>query len=147
MKRILAGLALASVLVLGACKSNPTPETALSKEPELQAPERLPGDARKSGLARAGQWTLLVPGNVIWWPWKALGRAGRGVVDGSVGGFDHGYPIYGLLFLPVNAVSGFVTGAFEGAWMGPAVLTPDDDYGRAMAKPLRLPVTVWWYGD
>jgi hypothetical protein len=146
MIRRLSCFALIAVLALSGCRSNPTPETALSEEADRGTRE-LPPEAQDSAVTRGAKWTALVPGNVVWWPWKVIGRAGRGAVDGSAAGFDHGMPIYGVVFLPINAVAGFLTGAVEGAAMGPGIITPDHDYGREMSKPLRLPITVWWYAD
>lgn len=146
MTRTLAALVLVAILGLGACGTNATPTTALSEQEEQLEPD-IPPDATESEWGRGAKWAALVPGNIVWWPWKAIGRGGRGIVDGSAEGFDHGMPILGVIFLPLNAITGFVTGLAEGAWMGPGIITPDHDYGREMAKPIRLPVTVWWYGD
>ena len=59
----------------------------------------------------AGDYAMVVPENLVWWPWKIIGGTGKGLVDGVSAGFTpERLPILGLLFSPVNAVLGTVTG-------------------------------------
>lgn len=84
--------------------------------------------------------------NIVYLPWKLLGGAGKGVADGVSAGFAKDrMPIMGLVFSPINAVAGFVTGAVEGVALSPGVVGPSDDFSRAMGQPLRHPTSVWWY--
>jgi hypothetical protein len=84
--------------------------------------------------------------NVVYLPWKFLGGAGKGVADGVSAGFAKDrMPIIGLLFSPLNAVAGLLTGAVEGVALSPGVVGPADDFSKAMNQPLRHPTSIWWY--
>jgi hypothetical protein len=84
--------------------------------------------------------------NIVYLPWKLLGGAGKGVADGVSAGFGKDrMPILGLVFSPLNAVAGLVTGAVEGVALSPGVVGPSDDFSRAMGQPLRHPTSIWWY--
>jgi hypothetical protein len=99
-----------------------------------------------SGLARAGGYVLAVPANVLWVPWKIVGTGLKGIPDGVSAGFAKDrMPVLGLLFSPLNAVGGLLTGMAEGVAMSPALYGPDHDFGRVMGQPMRHRTTIWWY--
>jgi hypothetical protein len=52
---------------------------------------------------------------------------------------------FGVLFSPVNAVLGLLTGAVEGLAVSPGLVGPEDNFGHAMGQPVRNPTTIWWY--
>ncbi len=138
-------------LALGACAA-PRPAMDASSAPALEfAPQsqNSPGSnpPQSSATGDVLGWAAAVPANVLYFPWKTIAQGGRGLYDGPAYGMNRGYPIMGLIFLPVNAAAGLGTGVVEGLAMEPLLYTPDVSYSRAMSKPLRLPVTVWWYGD
>jgi hypothetical protein len=84
--------------------------------------------------------------NIVYLPWKLIGGAGKGAVDGVSAGFAKDrMPIMGLIFSPINAAAGLVTGAAEGIILSPGLVGPSDDFARAMGQPLRHPTSVWWY--
>ena len=94
----------------------------------------------------AVDYVMVVPENVVWLPWKLIGTAGKGAVDGASAGFGRpGMPILGVIFAPVNIVAGFVTGLAEGAVMSPGVVGPSDKFGKAMAAPTKHDTSIWWY--
>jgi hypothetical protein len=140
-----------------ACASSPDaadPEVkrsdaASGAAPAAPAAEAAPSGRKSkkaSGAERAGEYALTVPQNIVYLPWKLIGGGVKGASDGVQAGFDKGrMPLFGLLFSPVNLVTGFVTGAGEGLVMPPAVVGPDDDFGRAMAGPTDRDTTIWWY--
>jgi hypothetical protein len=132
--------ALGAALASGGCVS--TTEESKPKAPEAERVEK--GGA--SGAGRAGAYALAVPQNVLWVPWKIVGGGLKGAQDGVVAGFDKGrMPLLGILFSPINAVTGLATGLVEGAAMSPALVGPDDSYGRVMSSPLSRTTYVWWY--
>ena len=163
MRRLATLLALS--LMLPACASlgggvETTPSARFDGMELNQAAARAPyaqdaggtGDAdvqrpgKSTGGARAGEWLWKGPLNLVWWPWKIVGKAGRGLVDGVGAGFDEGrVPILGLAMSPVNAAVGLVSGTVEGIGMGPGLITPETDAGKAFAKPTSVPTTIWWY--
>jgi hypothetical protein len=107
-------------------------------------PTTRPG--KSEGGARAVEWLWKGPLNLVWWPWKIVGKSGRGLVDGVSAGFAEGrVPIIGLAVSPVNAALGLVSGMAEGIGMGPGLMTPETDAGRAFSKPLSVPTSIWWY--
>lgn len=109
-------------------------------------PEPVVRPGKSEGGARAVQWLWKGPLNLVWWPWKIVGKGVRGIVDGVSAGFGEGrVPIIGLIVSPVNAVVGLGTGLVEGIGMGPGLITPDTDAGRAFAKPTSVPTSIWWY--
>lgn len=149
---LVIALAFAALLAAG-CRSAPT---AAEESPKAPAAETAP-DAAKTGTEPAadeirpsgpgvGAYALTVPKNVVWWPWKAIGGAGKGAFDGVFAGFDKGrMPLAGLIFSPVNLVAGFVTGLVEGIAMPPGVIGPTQNFGKTMASPTRRTTTIWWY--
>jgi uncharacterized membrane protein len=54
-------------------------------------------------------------------------------------------PAIGLLFSPLNAILGLLTGAAEGVADEPVLVGVDDSFSHAMGRPLRRPTTIWWY--
>jgi hypothetical protein len=89
--------------------------------------------------------------NIVYLPWKLVGGAGKGAVDGVAAGFgkddEHRprMPAIGLLFSPLNAILGLLTGAAEGVADEPVLVGVDDSFSHAMGRPLRRPTTIWWY--
>jgi hypothetical protein len=153
MNRLLLVFLIATLTVLGACASparlqqpgaasleaSPRALSALVQEEEVR-----PG--KSEGAARTGEWLYKGPSNLLWWPWKIIGSGLRGIPDGVVAGFDEGrMPVIALIVSPINAVTGLLTGMAEGAAMGPGLITPETDMGRAFSKPLTVPTTIWWY--
>ena len=148
MKRAVLPLALA--LCLGACQTTPPEDTgwdATVREEEGEKSLELRSRSRRSsGMARVGEWAYKGPLNVAYWPWKVVGRGLRGTVDGVSAGFEDGrMPMFGLLFSPINAATGLVTGMGEGIVKSPGAITPDTDVGSAFGRPTKDPIRVWWY--
>jgi hypothetical protein len=86
--------------------------------------------------------------NLVWIPWKVVGTSLKGATDGVAAGFAADrMPMLGLLFSPVNAVAGLVTGLAEGVAMSPMLVGPEDAFGRVMGKPMQNPTLIWWYGN
>jgi hypothetical protein len=141
------------VLACAACKS------AQPKEPQDQKPSTYDGEGKPKikfddqasdpkGRAAPGtaDYVMAPFENIVYLPWKFIGGAGKGAVDGVSAGFAKDrMPIMGLVFSPINAVAGLVTGAVEGVALSPGVVGPSDDFSRAMGQPLRHPTSIWWY--
>jgi hypothetical protein len=84
--------------------------------------------------------------NIVYVPWKFIGGGAKGVSDGVQAGFSKDrMPILGVIFLPVNAVVGFLTGAVETVASAPVFVGPTDSFGHAMAQPTRHTTAIWWY--
>jgi hypothetical protein len=84
--------------------------------------------------------------NIVYIPWKLIGGGAKGVSDGVSAGFAKDrMPILGVVFLPVNAIAGFATGAVETVAMSPVFVGPGDSFGHAMAQPTRHATAIWWY--
>jgi hypothetical protein len=96
-------------------------------------------------------WAATPFENIVYLPWKVIGGALKGSVDGVSAGFgkdpsgNQRMPAMGLLFSPLNLVTGFLTGAVEGAVIDPGVVGPEDSFGHAMGQPLKHPTSIWWY--
>ena len=154
MSRLAALLVLCLALSLGACAgssadaSAPRPrlmneEGAAATAPPV-APASRPG--KSTGVARAGEWAWKGPLNAVYWPWKLVGKTGRGIADGIGAGFEVGrLPFLGLIMSPINAATGALTGLVEGVVLSPMLLTPETDADKAFVKPLTAPTTIWWY--
>ncbi len=146
-------LAVSLAAALAACSTTPereerTPLAWKAGDAPPAAPPPRQATGKSTGLARVGGYALAVPENVIWIPWKLIGTAGKGLADGVGAGFREGrMPAYGVLFLPINAAAGLVTGLVEGAAMPPMLVGPDDNFGRTLGKPPAHATSVWWYGD
>ena len=138
------------VLACAACKT---------AQPQDQKPSTYDGEgkpklkfeeapAQSSGRPGPGvvDYAMTPIENIVYLPWKLLGGAGKGVADGVSAGFAKDrMPIMGLVFSPINAVAGLLTGAAEGVALSPGVVGPSDDFGRAMSGPMRHPTSIWWY--
>lgn len=146
---------LAAALTLGACASAGPggPDLhgvtdfvvdAQRAQSDAPAPQTRPG--KSTGAARVGEWAWKGPLNVVYWPWKLVGKTGRGLVDGIGAGFEEGrMPLMGLIMSLINAATGTITGLVEGIGLSPQLLTPDVDADKAFAKPTSTPTTIWWY--
>lgn len=146
---------LAASTALGACASSPAPAagapsapgapTARSAETSASSATTEMSSPRDSGPG-VGAYAAVVPENIVWIPWKMIGGAFKGAGDGVGAGFAKGrLPALGVLFSPINLVTGFVTGFAEGAVMSPGVIGPSDNFGRTMALPGKRVTSVWWY--
>lgn len=166
MKSVLA-LALALVLAALACAAcSTTPEAREPRKPDTWSGEGPPKikfgepssssesaadapaapSARRSGEPGVLDYAMVPVENVVYLPWKLIGGAGKGVADGVGAGFSKDrMPILGVLFLPLNVVAGFLTGAVEGVVDEPGFVGPRDSFGRAMAMPVKRSTTIWWY--
>ena len=150
MHRLFALLtALALLLALAGCATAPVvadafaPGVALQDE-EFEAAET---DDIASGPG-FGDYALVVPQNLVWIPWKIIGGAGKGLVDGVVAGFDADrIPLLGLIFSPVNAVMGLVTGLGTGTVSEPGFIGPRTNFSRSMGLPTKRPTPIWWLPD
>ena len=138
---------------LGACASSPAadgpagPGAASPRSAETSASSATTemSSPRDSGPG-VGAYAAVVPENIVWIPWKMIGGAFKGAGDGVGAGFAKGrLPALGVLFSPINLVTGFVTGFAEGAVMSPGVIGPSDNFGRTMALPTKRVTSVWWY--
>jgi len=153
MRRLLALLpTLALLLAFAGCATAPSaraaddasaPGVALQDDPigddEPALSDKEPG---------FGDYALVVPKNVVWLPWKTLAGAGKGLVDGVSAGFEpQRVPLLGLLFSPVNAVVGLVTGLGTGMFGEPGFIGPRTNFGRAMGLPTQRPTPIWWLPD
>lgn len=147
MRRTLPVLLVSALLALAACSSSKKEWDPEIKEEDGEKSLQLTTRREKqTGLARAGEWAYTAPINLVYWPWKVIGRGGRGAADGVVAGFNEGrMPIFGLVFSPVNLVTGLLTGMAEGVVLSPGAVTPDRDIGRSFARPTADPINVWWY--
>lgn len=137
---------LAAALGAAALSSAGCVSTQAAEEPQ-KAPkaERVEGEGPSTGSRVAG-YALAVPENVLWVPWKMVGGAVKGASDGVMAGFDKGrMPLAGVVFSPLNLVTGFVTGFVEGLTMPPMLVGPDDSYSKVMASPTKRTTTIWWY--
>jgi len=148
MKRLVSLALVLGLLALGGCGTSEkkwTPEVKENggeKTLELKTSRR----KRSTGIARVGEWMYVAPLHGVWWPWKMVGHGGRGAVDGVTEGMTGGkLPFLGLLFSPVNAATGFLTGMVGGFAMKPYTLNPDMALGKTFARPTATPVNVWWY--
>jgi len=157
MNRLFALLLAASFgLASSACKSAPSEPPKASTgdfkgENKIRFQEEPPAKAADSGEPGFVDYAATPFENIVYLPWKVIGGAIKGSVDGVSAGFgkdpsgNQRMPAIGLLFSPVNLVFGFVTGALEGAVIDPGVVGPTDSFGHAMDRPLRHPTSIWWY--
>ena len=143
MRKLLLLVAAAAVLP-GCVSSRGAKGDSGAAPPERAAAEA--ETAKRDTGPGAGAYAAVVPENIVWLPWKMVGGAIKGAGDGVGAGFEQGrMPAMGALFSPINLVTGFVTGFFEGAAMSPGLVGPSDDFGRAMGSPMKRATTVWWY--
>ncbi len=92
-----------------------------------------------------GDYALVVPKNLVWWPWKIIGGTAKGTVDGIGAGFEEDrMPVLGLVFLPVNAVVGLLTGFGTGVVSEPGAIGPYTNFGSTMGLPMQRPTPIWW---
>jgi hypothetical protein len=148
-RRLLALLPMLLLLLAAGCASVPAtamdpatgiPGVALQDEEEAVEVER--SGPQPVGF---GDYAMTVPQNLVWWPWKAIGGMGKGFVDGIGAGFDDNrMPILGLLFSPVNAVMGLVTGFGTGLFSEPGAIGPRTNFSRTMGIPTQRPTPIWW---
>jgi hypothetical protein len=121
--------------------AEPVPGVALQERDEEVGEEIEPED-KGPGV---GDYALVLPKNIVWIPWKTLAGTGKGLVDGVAAGFDDGrVPLLGLLFSPLNAVMGLVTGFGTGLFGEPGFVGPRTNFGRTMGLPLQRPTPIWW---
>ena len=141
------------VLACADCKTS-QPQKQQDQKPSTYDGEGKPkikfeeGSGKSAGRAAPGviDYAMTPFENIVYLPWKLLGGGGKGVADGVSAGFAKDrMPILGLVFSPINAVAGLLTGAAEGVALSPGVVGPSDDFGRAMAQPMRHPTSIWWY--
>ncbi len=117
------------------------PGVALQEEGGAGVDE-LERESKSSGF---GDYALVVPKNIVWFPWKILGASGKGLVDGISAGFEpNRLPFLGLLFMPVNAAVGLLTGFGTGIVSEPGVIGPRTNFGRTMGLPTQRPTPIWW---
>ena len=132
----------------GGASSEPPSSPPVASESRSGSASARPADAPAgpSVGSTIGGYVLAVPENIVWIPWKMIGGAFKGAGDGVGAGFAKGrLPALGVLFSPINLVTGFVTGFAEGAFMSPGVIGPSDNFGRTMALPTKRVTSVWWY--
>ncbi len=153
-RRFLALLPLLVLLLAGCATAPAMPDHATdvpgivlqddgTAAAEAEAEERAATRGRRG--VGIGDYALTVPKNLVWWPWKIIGGGGRGFVDGIGAGFDDNrMPILGLLFSPVNAAIGLVTGLGVGVVSEPGVIGPRTPFGRTMGIPTQRPTPIWW---
>ena len=150
-RRLLAILPLL-VLFLAGCSSLPTASTGgaadrpgvpLQEDQEAQdAADEL--DDGRQGLG-FGDYAMTVPKNIVWWPWKIIGGTGKGLVDGIGAGFDENrLPVLGLIFSPLNAAIGLVTGFGTGIISAPGAIGPRTNFSRTLDIPTQRPTPIWW---
>jgi hypothetical protein len=154
MRIAVLALVLVSALVLaGGCKSSQPSQSAPPKastydgegEPKIKFKSE-PAEPAESGGPGAMSYVAVPFENIVYVPWKLIGGGAKGVSDGVSAGFAKDrMPILGVVFLPVNAVVGFLTGAVETVAMSPVFVGPSDSFGHAMSQPLRHPTAIWWY--
>jgi hypothetical protein len=150
---LVASFGLAST----ACKSAPSEPPKASTgdfkgENKIRFQEE-PAAETKSGSSGPGFWDYAAAPfeNIVYLPWKVVGGAIKGSVDGVSAGFgkdpsgNQRMPAIGLLFSPLNLVVGLLTGAVEGAVIDPGIVGVNDSFGHAMNQPLRHPTPIWWY--
>jgi hypothetical protein len=148
---LVAAFGLAST----ACKSSPAEQPKASTgdfkgENKIRFQEE-PAKSSSSGGPGALDYVAVPFENIVYLPWKVIGGALKGSVDGVMAGFgkdpsgNQRMPAMGLIFSPLNLAAGFVTGAVEGAVIEPGVVGPEDSFGHAMGQPLRHPTSIWWY--
>lgn len=148
-------LAAAALVALPACATTEEAKKPAAAESSAPRAERSgsgikvttePPEETSSTGPTFGDYAMVVPENAVYLPWKVVGGGIKGVSDGVRAGFDKGrMPLLGLLFSPVNAAVGLVTGVVEGAFMSPAAVGPSDYFGRAMAAPTKRATSIWWY--
>jgi len=150
-RRFLALLPLL-VLLLAGCSSMPSAATdsyatdvpGVPLQDEERVVEQTGSDSGPKSIG-FGDYAMTVPKNIVWWPWKIIGGTGKGFVDGLGAGFDENrMPILGLLFAPVNAVIGTVTGLGVGTFSEPGVIGPRTNFGRTLGLPTQRPTPIWW---
>jgi hypothetical protein len=148
---LVAALGLASAACKSAQSEPPKASTGDYKgENKIRFSEE-PANSSSSGGPTTLDYVATPFENVVYLPWKVIGGAIKGSVDGVSAGFgkdssgNQRMPIMGLIFSPANLVVGFLTGAVEGVVIDPGVVGPEDSFGHAMGQPLRHPTSIWWY--
>ena len=143
------------LLLFTACAAT-GPARVTPRSLPLDAPAALAGTVGVATLAAPAEdddphapgalaYAATVPENALWWPWKIVGGTGKGLVDGVVAGFGpERLPILGLVFSPVNAAVGTVTGLVTGTLSQPGWIGPREDFGKTMALPMKRPTPIWW---
>lgn len=115
-----------------------------------QPSERVPGDsdAVVESEPRAAQpsnwnWLWAAPTNVVYWPWRAVARTGRGFVDGVILTFDDSeLPGMQPFVLPLNALGGAGIGLYHSFTFDPNAITPSVRPGTAFGGTLTKPVKL-----
>ena len=101
-------------------------------------------DYEPSTLEKVGSTALAVPATVVWWPYKIVTSAGRGLYDGVAGGVNRApVPVVGVLFSPVTAAAGAVNGTVRGIGRGPAYVGAGNDIGQAFESTVTEPIPLW----
>ena len=143
---LVTGSTLALACAAGACKTAQHEREASSGDYAGEEKIRFRSEGESSGGSNVAGYVLAPFENVVYLPWKIIGSGVKGASDGVGSAFSRDrMPVLGILFSPVNAVAGFVTGAAEGIGIQPVLVGPQDDFSRAMAQPTRHATTIWWY--
>ena len=152
MRRLLSLLpALALLFVLAGCATAPIADDVSAFAPGVVLQDEEVATDEAVGAAKGpsfGDYALVVPQNLVWIPWKILAGTGKGIVDGIAAGFDADrVPLLGLLFSPVNAVMGLLTGLGTGTVSEPGFIGPRTNFSRSMGLPTKRPTPIWWLPD
>jgi hypothetical protein len=101
-------------------------------------------DYEPSTLETVGNAALAVPATIVWWPYKIVTSAGRGLYDGVAGGVNRApVPAVGVLFSPLTAAAGAVNGTFRGIGRGPAYVGGEHPIGEAFGSTISEPIPLW----
>lgn len=101
-------------------------------------------DYEPSTMSKVGSAALAVPATVVWWPYKIVTSAGRGLYDGVAGGVNRApVPVVGVLFSPVTAAAGVVNGTVKGVTRGPAYVGGEHPIGEAFGSTVSEPIPLW----
>jgi hypothetical protein len=145
---------VAAVLVLaaaaaGGCKTSSDmqdPPPSGGAEMTESGAIRFRSESSSSSKGGAMRYVTLPFENIVYLPWKLVGGGFKGAADGVSAGFGEGrLPVLGVLFSPINAVAGFVTGGVQGLARSPFLIGPDHSFSYAMSLPTTSPTTIWWY--
>ena len=101
-------------------------------------------DYEPTMLEKVGTTAVAIPATVVWWPYKIVTSAGRGIYDGVTGGVKRApIPVVGVLFSPVTGAAGAVNGTVKGIGRGPAYVGGQNDIGRAFGSTLSEKIPLW----
>ncbi len=105
-------------------------------------------DYEPSTLETVGSAALAVPATVVWWPYKIVTSAGRGLYDGVTGGVGKApVPVVGVLLSPLTGAAGAVNGTVRGIGRGPAYVGAGNPIGEAFESTIRDPIPLWRDGQ